>query len=211
MPREKSRRNKIRALAEKARECAHRLLEECYEEELLRGAREAKAAPGAMADEMTRGAVLSILRCHVTNKPADDSDISIIKKALNEPIDVITQVSGSDPDAVAARHMLMPRVSVNRSIAEMLVEYMGLWGDQRVITKGWDPPMFFCKKCGKVAIRVRKDQCFCSKQCLWDFWNVQKMKGYYKNKAKESRKIKAQQKEDRRRRLKKIVGKFVGK
>lgn len=182
MPRAKSKKSELKHRINRAREAARHLIEECYEEELLRGLSGCRVVPGAMADEPVRAAILGILRNRIDHKPASERDLLVILKALNEPARMLPR------DKEPQRYMPLVIESANRTAAQMLIECMWSWGSWGSPGEApIEPPLLVCKNCGKVAIKVGRHKRFCSTQCRWEFWNKEKMEGYYRNKAKEAR------------------------
>src|SRR5688572_28961097 len=127
-----------------------------------------------------REAVIAVLRRHISGRGALTQAMATnIERALNRPLEIQSQITAStDPRgswALATKHT--PE-SDSRRVAESLFHYFQERG-----------PFYgsVCQKCERIFILTKLKQKFCSDQCRWDFWNSEKMKGYYADKAKKAR------------------------
>jgi hypothetical protein len=121
-----------------------------------------------------RAAVIAVLRAHITREPLNRSVLKAIERAQNEPVTVTFALRMTTP----LRLGLMRADPIGRIVTDRLFSYLNESG-----------PLYgsICQKCAKVFLLTKERQRFCSKQCRQDFWNDQKMEGYYAEKLKQSR------------------------
>jgi hypothetical protein len=127
-------------------------------------ARSANSAIGEsdVPDANVRG-LLSILRAHLERKPFPAESAELLRACLNTRVERVRLIANS----VDTRPLCTVHVHRRRVLAEQLTRYFDLlYSDVRVTRQ---QPLGLCP-CGRVFLKSRKDQEYCSQRCYFPAW-----------------------------------------